>query len=102
MSDFINSLSVVLVLICWLLIIKKLILSKYGPVKTVKAEVADKYKTGNAYKYSGTFKREGYVVVFNASGKKLSFAVSEFSYNNYKIGEKGTLRYKGSRIISFK
>jgi len=50
----------------------------------------------------GTLKKESYIVVFDTGNKKLSFMVSEFSFANYRVGEKGTLTYKGDRLIDFK
>jgi len=102
MSNAINVLSVILFLLCWFFVIKKLIWNKCAPVKTVKAEVFDKYKLNIVSKYPGVSKQESYIVVFKTKGKKLSFNISEFSYDNYRIKEKGTLKYKGSKIISFK
>ena len=42
------------------------------------------------------------MIVFSVNGKKKSFYVSQFSYNGYKVNEKGTLKYKGNKLISFK
>lgn len=96
---------VILVLAFWLLvairIVVKVVRNKYAPVKTVKAVVIDKHKVESFSKYSGNGKRNKFVVVFSANGKKLSFYVSEFSYGGYKIKESGTLKYKGDRIIDF-
>ena len=101
MYNVINIIFAVLFLVCWLLVIGKIVVNRFGTVKTVKAKVIDKYKPDMVSKYHGTFKQERYTVVFEANGKKLSFDVSEFSYENYKINEKGTLKYKGTKIISF-
>ncbi len=101
MSNAVNIIFAGLFLLCWFLIIKKIIAGKFSPVKTVKAEVFDKYKTDMVSKIQGTFKRQHYIVVFKTKDKKLSFAVSEFSYENYRTKEKGTLKYKGNKIISF-
>ena len=79
----------------------RVIKNKRAPVKTVSAVVVDKHKIETFSKYSGTGKREKYVIIFSANGKKLSFYVSEFSYGGYKINEKGTLKYKGDRLIEF-
>ena len=46
--------------------------------------------------------KSNYIVVFETNNKKLSFNVSEVSYGKYKTNEKGTLKYRGSKIISFK
>lgn len=101
MSDALNVILIALTLLLWILIVKKIIVDKFAPVKTVKAEVVDKYKTEVVTKMQGAFKRQHCIVVFKTKEKKLSFAVSEFSYDNYRIKEKGTLKYKGNRIISF-
>jgi len=102
MNDVINIFSIILFILCWFIIIKKLIWTKVAPVKTVKAEVVDKYKPKTLSKYLGASKQENYIVVFKTKDKILSFNISEFSYNDYRIKEIGTLKYKGSQIISFK
>ena len=101
MYNIFNTIIMIVFLLCWILIIRKIIISRYAPVKTVKAKVVDKYKPDIVSNYPGTFKPKRYVVIFEAKGKRLSFDVSEFSYDNYKINEKGTLQYKGNKIISF-
>ena len=102
MAGFVNVLAIILFLTCWFFIIKKLIQSKYLPVKAVKAEVLDKYKLHTPSEYPKIYKPEHYMVVFKTKDTKLSFRVSEFTYNNYKVKEKGTLQYRGNQIISFK
>ena len=42
----------------------------------------------------------GFVIYFN--DKKKSFYVSQFSYNGYRVNERGTLKYKGDKLIEFK
>ena len=75
---------------------------KYGPIKTVKAQVVSKYKLDTQSKIYGSLARPtGYAVVFSINGKNRRFLVSEFSYNGYRKGETGTLRYRGDRIVSF-
>ena len=83
-------------------IIARTIKNRYASVKTVKAVVIDKNKIEAFSKYSGNGKAEKYVIVFSVNGKKKSFYVSEFSYNSYKVNEKGTLKYKGNKLIEFK
>ena len=79
----------------------KLIKNRVAPVRTVKAVVLDKQKVEIFSKYSGTGKREKYVVVFSVDGKKKSFYVSQFSYGGYRLNEKGTLKYQGDKLIDF-
>ena len=80
----------------------RLVKNRYAPVRTVKAVVIDKNKVETFSKYSGTGKSAKYVIVFSVDGKKKSFYVSQFSYNGYRINEKGTLKYKGDKLIEFK
>jgi len=80
----------------------KSVKNRYAPVKTAKAVVIDKNKVETFSKYSGTGKCEKYVIVFSVDGKKKSFYVSQFSYNGYRVNEKGILKYKGDKLIEFK
>lgn len=80
----------------------KVINNRYALVKTVKAVIVDKNKVEAFSRYSGTGKSEKYVIVFDVDGKKKSFYVSQFSYNGYRINEKGMLKYKGEKLIEFK
>lgn len=80
----------------------KLVRNRYASIKTVKAEIIDKHKIEVFSKYSGNGKSEKYVIVFSVDGKKKSFYVSSFSFNGYRVKEKGTLKYKGDRLIEFK
>ena len=83
-------------------IIARTIKNRYASVKTVKAVVIDKHIVENFSKYSGNGKSEKYVIVFSIDGKKKSFYVSQFSYNGYRVNEKGLLKYKGNKLIEFK
>ena len=83
-------------------IIVRIFKNRYAPIKTVKAVVIDKNKVETFSKYSGNGKSEKYVIVFSIDGKKKSFYVSQFSYNGYRVNEKGTLKYKGDKLIEFK
>ena len=83
-------------------IIARRIKNRYASVKTVKAVVIDKHIVENFSKYSGNGKSEKYVIVFSIDGKKKSFYVSQFSYNGYRVNEKGLLKYKCDKLIEFK
>ena len=74
---------------------------KFGKVKTVKATVVHKQANEVLSKYSGVGKAYRYYVTFAFNGKRKSFQVSELSYNGYRKGETGTLKYKGDRLIDF-
>ena len=76
--------------------------NRFAPVRKVKAAVVDKNTVEFFSKYAGNGKSEKYVIVFSVDGKKKSFYVSQFSYKGYQINEKGTLKYKGDKLIEFK
>ena len=82
-------------------ILVKAMKNRWAPTKTVQAVVIDKHTIETFSKYSGTGKHEKYAVVFSAGGKKKTFYVSQFSYGGYRVGEKGTLTYKGDKLIAF-
>lgn len=84
-----------------LLVVIRFFGNKLAPVKTVKAQVAGKHIQEVFSKYSGNGKSYKYVVVFTSGEKTLSFYVSAFSYHGYKVNERGTLTYKGNRLIQF-
>ena len=87
--------------ISWLLLLVvfvRYLRGRIGPVKTVRARVVDKQKMEF---FSRTGNKTRCVVVFQIEDKKKSFYVSEFSYGGYRKGEKGTLTYKGDRLIDF-
>ena len=98
----IGSLFVGISVLAMVSILVRLIKNRYAPVKTVKAVVIDKNKVETFSKYSGNGKSEKYVIVFSVDGKKKSFYVSQFSYNGYRVNEKGMLKYKGDKLIEFK
>ena len=72
-----------------------------APVRTVKARVAGKNRVESVLKTKAGGKHTRYVVIFETEGKRLSFYVSEFSWNGYHVGERGQLTYKGGRLLDF-
>ena len=80
----------------------KWLIRRYGPVKTVKAKVVDKYKAEAFSKYTGNGKTIRYVIVFEIAGRRKGFYLSEFSYGGYRKGATGMLKYQGNRIIDFR
>lgn len=73
---------------------------RFAPVKTVKAKVVEKHTLEGISRYGST-KTYRYIVSFEAEDKRLSFYVSAFSYEGYRVGERGTLKHQGSRLIDF-
>lgn len=79
----------------------RFICGAFGPTKTTKAVVKRKYVAQSFSKYAGNGVREKHMVVFDVEGKRKSFQVSEFSYDGYRVDEKGMLTYKGNKLIKF-
>lgn len=75
---------------------------KIGKTKTCKATVVNKQINETFSKYSGSGKAYRYYVTFQMNEKRRSFAVSQFSYNGYRVGETGTLKYRADRLIDFR
>lgn len=89
-------------LFCAVKVIVRLVKSRYGKVIRVRAKVIEKFKTETFTKYKGNGKDEQCRIIFEVDGKRRSFRVSEFSYNNgYRVGKEGTLTYQGDRLIDF-
>jgi len=101
MYDKISNLFPLLLLVLGLFVLVKLAVRATAPIKKVPATVIDKYKEVGFSKYSGDSTYTRYVIVFSVQGKKLSFPVSEFSYEGYTVNERGILTYRGNRIIAF-
>jgi len=82
----------------------KVIINIFSKEKSIKAIVIDKqsYDKQIYRKSQEPFTRKNYVVTFLCGNKKKYFNVSELSYKNYRVNQKGTLNYKGSRIVDFK
>ncbi len=103
---FANIVNIVLLLFSLFILVAiayRIISERFSKTITAQAVVVDKQKFEHRVlpkamaPYSGT----RCVITFLADGKKLSFYVSEFSYDGYAIDEKGTLTYKRNRLIDF-
>ena len=70
---------------CWVMIAIRFFKSRHSSPKSVRATVVDKYIYKPVSRTSGSFAPEHYMIVFLVGNKKVQFAVSEYSYNNYKV-----------------
>ena len=72
--------------------------------KEVQATVINKqsYDRQVYRKSQAPFTKKEYIITFQCENKKRYFDVSELSYSNYRLNQKGVLKYKGSRLIDFK
>ncbi len=85
-------------------ILIRLAYSFFSKEKQEKAVVINKQSFDKQVyrKNQASFVRKEYVITFQCGKKKRHFSVSELSYGTYRMHEKGTLRYKGNRLIDFK
>lgn len=91
----------ILVLVIYLVIFIRFCITRFGPVKKVSAVVIHKQKVALKSYRTPPFNREKYAVTFQFGNKRKSFYVSELSYKGYRKGERGTLTYRGDRLIDF-
>lgn len=87
--------------LCAVAFLVRLLRNVFAPVRKVSAVVVHKQTVELFSKYDGSGKRTKYSVTFLVGDQRLSFYVSAFSYDGYRKGEKGTLTYKGDRLIDF-
>ena len=84
-------------------IISRIVISLYAKEKTIKAVLIDKqcYDKIIYRKSQAPYTKKEYVITFLCANKKKYFNVSELSYRNYKVNQKGLLIYKGNQLIDF-
>ena len=106
MSDTVNKVIILLAIACTLFLLGRIIYqvfkNKHAKVKSVKVQVVDKFKADKFTKiYGSSARTPQYYVVFRIDKKKKTFRISEFSYSGYRVGESGTLVYKGDKLVDF-
>ena len=102
-GDSINTIFLFIGIVITVGLLLHIILNKFGNEKEVEAKVLNNqyYQSRLARKAENFRDEDCYVVTFLAGDKKLSFYVSEYSYNGYRINQTGILRYKGTMLIDF-
>ena len=72
--------------------------------KSIEAIIIDKnsYDKEIIRKSEPPFLKKEYTLTFLCKNKKMIFSVSELSYKNFRLNQKGILKYKGNRFIDFK
>ena len=91
----------ILVAFIYMVILMRFCISRFGSEKKVTAVVVHKQVVELTAPKSPTGKIVRYAVTFQFGKKRKSFYVSELSYRGYHKGEKGTLTYRGDRLIDF-
>ena len=103
-GNIVNFIFVLMGVIIVVGIIIRVIINIFSKEKSIIAKVVDKqsYDKQIYRKSQALFMRKEYVITFLCGNKKKYFTVSELSYRNYRINQKGTLKYKGNQIVDFK
>ena len=85
-------------------IITRLMYNYFSKEKQEKAIVVNKqsYDRQVYRKIQAPFTKKEYVITFQCGNKKRHFYLSESSCENYRVNQKGILRYKGNRLIDFR
>lgn len=105
-GNIVNLFFVLVSLITFFCIITRLIACIYGKEKTVDAIIVDKKccKKRIYRKSEAPFLKKEYIAVFLSvpKEKRLCFKISENTYKSCALNQKGSLTYKGNRVIDFK
>ncbi len=101
-ETIINMIFIILILVIFIGIGIRILKNKLSAVKEIEAEVIKKECfTEMTIRHSLPTSRKRFIITFMCNGKKLAFDVSEFSYSNYRVGERGILKYRGNTILDF-
>ena len=75
----------------------------FAKTKSCPATVFDKQRffVKRFFKNDALKTEEKFTVTFLCGNKKITFYVSEISYENYIINQSGVLKYKGNKLIDF-
>lgn len=72
--------------------------TKEGEAVVVRKEC---YEKQTVSKHPISSSQTVYEVIFLCENRELLFQVSEVSYPHYRVGQKGTLKWKGKRLLDF-
>ncbi len=102
-GNIVNYVFVVIGAIIIIGVIARFSYNKLSTERLEEAVIIDKqcYDKRIYRKSSASFAKKYYVITFKCKNKRRHFYVSELSYTNYKVGQKGTLKYKGSHLVDF-
>lgn len=101
MDNPLTFLSIAFFAVIYSIIMARFFKSRFGKTVTVSATVVHKQKVEQKSFKAPLYTRVKYAVTFQIGNKRKSFYVSELSYRGYRKGEKGTLTYRGDRLINF-
>lgn len=103
-GNIVNFIFVLIGIVIIIGVIAKICFNYFSKEKEVRATVINKqsYDKQIYRKSQAPFTKKEYVITFQCRNKKRYIEVSELSYSNFRLNQKGTLRYKGSRLIDFR
>lgn len=100
---FENIFGVVFLIAVIVLVVRVIFKDLFARTVTVRAKVVD--KEANTYNRVSNLPTHGtttdYVVAFYTGARTLRFKTSVFVFDSVNIGDEGTLKFNGDRIISF-
>lgn len=102
-SKVLNSLFCILILVIFIGIFVRLFREKRAKTVKVSAVVVNKqqYEKEVYRKEAKPYIKRECIVTFLCGDKRLSFEVSEYSYDGLALDQSGILTYKGSRFLDF-
>lgn len=101
MDNPIALLSFIFFAVIYGIIMVRFLKSRFGKIVKVSAMVVHKQTVEHKSYKTPPYTRVKYAVTFQIDNKRKSFYVSEISYQGFRKGEKGTLTYRGDRLINF-
>lgn len=103
-GNIVNYIFAIIAFVIFIGIVIKAAVNILSKERQVEAIIVDKQSYDKIVyrKSQAPFTKKEYIITFNCGNKKRHFEVSELSYGNYKINQKGILSYKGNRLIDFK
>jgi len=104
MGNIINYVFLLIGIIIVMGIFSRILINSFSKEKSTNAVLVDKqyYEKRIYSKSQAPYTKKEYVLTFLCGNKKKYFNVSELSYKNYRVNQKGILKYKGNQIIDFK
>ena len=99
MEHPVRTICLVILLSLYLFAVVRFILRYFGPVKTAMAEVVAMHRTGIDTNQAQEGNR--CVITFQIGEKRKSFYVTEERCSTFQMGQRGTLTYRGERLVDF-
>lgn len=103
LGNVVNIMFIVMFVAMAVLVFKRIISDLTAKECEEKAEIIKKeiVKNKKYSKNSGAKENIQYLITFKLENSKMIFSVAEEIYHIYETGQKGVLKYKGTKFIDF-